>query len=150
MQPLLQWKSNKYYILWEFIYRVRYPACSAPAPYCNMWPVRLSFSTLSHKGKILEENVIELIMCVSISSTTFDWNISHSKKDWARYDQSTHYSCQIVMKLEISIQIFEECSNISFMTIHPVGAELFHADRRTDRTQLMVDFLIFSDAPKNG
>jgi hypothetical protein len=47
------------------------------------------------------------------------------------------------MKLEFSVQIFEECSNIDYMTIRPVGAELVHADRRTDRTQLTVDLLFF-------
>ena len=26
-------------------------------------------------------------MCVSVFSTTFVWNIFHSKKKWARYDQ---------------------------------------------------------------
>jgi hypothetical protein len=39
--------------------------------------------------------------------------------------QRTHYSCQILMKLD-SIQI----SN--FIKIRPVGAELFHARRQTD------------------
>ena len=36
------------------------------------------------------------------------------------------------------------------MKIRPVGAELFHADRRTDRhmTKLMVAFRNFSNAPK--
>ena len=35
------------------------------------------------------------------------------------------------MKLEFFRQLFEEYSN--FMKIHPVGAELFRADRGTDR-----------------
>ena len=34
------------------------------------------------------------------------------------------------MKLEFSQQIFEKYSNISFMKIRPVGAELFLADTR--------------------
>jgi len=34
-----------------------------------------------------KKNVIECKMCVLISSTTFVWNISHSKKNWARYDK---------------------------------------------------------------
>jgi hypothetical protein len=41
------------------------------------------------------------------------------------------YSCQIAMKLEFSRQIFEKMSNL--MKIRPVGADLFHADGRTDR-----------------
>jgi len=53
---------------------------------------------------------------------TFVWIISYSKKNWASYDQTsifvfmqnTRYSCQILMKLEFSPQIFEEYSNIKF------------------------------------
>ena len=51
----------------------------------------------------------------------------------AKY-QST-CSCQILIKFEFSRQIFEkknpEISN--FMKIHPLGAEWFQAERRTDR-----------------
>ena len=35
------------------------------------------------------------------------------------------------------------------MTIRPLGAELFHADRRTDMTKLIVTFRNFAKAPKN-
>jgi hypothetical protein len=51
----------------------------------------LSRSTIfSHiflkKRHDLKKIVIEYKMCVLIFSTTFVWNISHSKKKWARYD----------------------------------------------------------------
>jgi hypothetical protein len=40
------------------------------------------------------------------------------------------------------------------MKIHPVGAELFHADRRTDEqtnmTRLLVAFLNFANASQNS
>ena len=39
--PLLQWKSNKYYILWVCVCSLRYRACIAHAPYCHLWPIRL-------------------------------------------------------------------------------------------------------------
>jgi hypothetical protein len=49
------------------------------------------------------------------------WNVSHSKK-WAKYDHkyllvfvcSTRNSCQILMKLEFSRQIFQKCTRIKF------------------------------------
>jgi len=45
----------------------------------------------------------------------------------------TLYSYQTVVKLELSQQIFFKNPQISnFMEIHPVGAELFHADRQKD------------------
>jgi len=35
------------------------------------------------------------------------------------------------------------------MKIRPVGAELFHADERTDMTKLIVVYRNFANAPKN-
>jgi len=34
------------------------------------------------------------------------------------------------------------------MKIHPVGADLFHADGQTDVTKLMVAFYNFTNAPR--
>ena len=34
------------------------------------------------------------------------------------------------------------------MKIRPVGAEIFHAERRTDMTKLIVAFRNFGNAPK--
>jgi len=36
------------------------------------------------------------------------------------------------MKLEISRQIYEQYSNIKFMKMRLLGAQLLHADRQTD------------------
>ena len=36
------------------------------------------------------------------------------------------------------------------MKIRPVGAELFHADRRTDMTKLIIAFRNYVNAPKNS
>ena len=56
---------------------------------------------------------------------------------------STGYSCSILMKFEFSPQI----SN--FMKISPVVADLFHADRRTERNDdVIVAFRNFTNAPK--
>jgi hypothetical protein len=52
------------------------------------------FSTLSHKGHDFRKNVIEHKMCVLIFSTTFVWNISHSK-NWARYINVHRSSCKV-------------------------------------------------------
>jgi hypothetical protein len=40
-------------------------------------------------------------------------------------------------------------SNIIFHENHQVGAELFHADGRTDMTKSIVAFRYFANAPKN-
>ena len=71
--------------------------------------------------------------------------------------QSTRFSCHILMKLEFSRQILEKYTDIKFhKKIRPVGAELFHVDRCTDRwtdgqthmTKLIVAFRNFAKAPK--
>ena len=51
------------------------------------WPSLNYFSTLSHKRHdFLKRKVTEHKMCVLISSTTFAWDIFHSKNNWVRYD----------------------------------------------------------------
>jgi hypothetical protein len=74
------------------------------------------FSTLSHKRYDFRKEIIENKMRVLIFSTNFDENISHSKKNLARYChkrenvfmQSTRYPCRILMELEFSGEIFEK------------------------------------------
>jgi len=57
---------------------------------------------------------------------------------------------QILVELEFSRQIFEKNTPISnFVKIHPVGAELFHADGRTGMTKLVVAFGNFVNAPQS-
>jgi hypothetical protein len=103
-------------------------------------------------------------MCVLIFSTNFAWNISYSNKIWARYVKkcivvlmwNTRYSCQILIKLQISRQTFEKYSDINFMKIRQVGAKMFHADGGTEgrrdgqrnTTKLVVAFRNFAKAPK--
>jgi hypothetical protein len=101
-----------------------------------------SFSTLSHEGHDFRKNVAEYEICVLIFCTAFILNISHSEKNSEKYCHkcenvfmySTHYSCQILMKLKSSRQIFRKKAQVSyFYKICPAGAELFHADGQTDR-----------------
>jgi len=51
------------------------------------------------------------------------------------------------MKLEFSCQISKNAQISNFMKIYPVGAELLHADRKTDMGKLIVAFRDFSNAP---
>jgi len=54
------------------------------------------FSILSHKRHNFQENVIEHKMCIFIFSTTFVWNFSHSKKNWARNDKNINWASRKV------------------------------------------------------
>ena len=122
------------------------------------------FSTLSHKqpGFFKKKKILNK-MQVLIFSTTFSETYLIlrgteryiiKKLHWSSCTVAC-YGCQILIKLEFSRQIFEKYSNIKFMTIHPVGAEMFHADGRTDgrtdMTKLIVAFLFcnFAKGPKN-
>ena len=98
-------------------------------------------------------------MCDLISSTTFDWNISHYKKSPARY----HHKCTVPVILVIFcrnsnfLDRFSRNSQLlSFVKIHPVEAELFHAaqehtdiqpDGHTDMTMLVVAYRNFANLP---
>ena len=54
------------------------------------------------------------------------------------------------MKVEVSRTDIRKNTPISnFMKIRPVGEELFHADGRTDKTELMVACRNSANAPEN-
>jgi hypothetical protein len=44
------------------------------------------------------------------------------------------------MTLEYSQQIFEKSSNLNFMKVRQVGAELFHANRRDEASSSFYQF----------
>jgi hypothetical protein len=62
---------------------------------------------------------------------------------------SARYSCQILIKLEFSRQIYEKTRISNFMKIRPAGAEVFHTDGVQIDTKLTVTFRNCANAPKN-
>ena len=48
--------------------------------------------------------------------------------------QSTRYSCQIVVKLEISLHMFEKFSNFKFHENPPSGSRVFPCGRTDGQT----------------
>ena len=112
------------------------------------------FSTLSHKRNDFRKKVNGREMCILIFSTTFICNISHSKKNSARYCRksenvfmySTRYSCQILIKLEFSGQSFEKITNIIY---HPMSCSVWTDRRQTDMTKQLLDFRNFAYVPNN-
>jgi len=116
---MLQWKSNKYCILWVCVCSLRYPDYNEHTPYYHLWsaPAIQYFPTLSKKKghDFRKKRTLLFTKCVSIFSTNFVWKIFHSKMNWARHDQkcikalmqSTLYYCPIdsvrkILKYEIS------------------------------------------------
>ena len=41
MEPLWQWKNNKYYLFRMYVGSLRYLVCNTRSPYCHLWPARL-------------------------------------------------------------------------------------------------------------
>jgi hypothetical protein len=98
------------------------------------------FPTLSHKqyDSRKKKKFTERKMCGLILSTTFVWNVSYSKKEWARYDQkstlvfmwSTGYCCQILVKITISTYFRKV---LRYQTSFQWGPSCsVQTDRRTD------------------
>jgi hypothetical protein len=93
-------------------------------------------------------------MCVSIFSTTFAYNISHSTKNLARYRQkcrnvfmlSTRDSWRIVMQLEFSRQIFGNSADIKFHRNPSSGSAVVkrtgHAEKQVSRYEVTVQYII--------
>jgi hypothetical protein len=98
--------------------------------------------TISHKWHNLKKKRSYWTKkSVSIFSTTFVWNISHYTKNLARYYHqctfffmlSIHNSCQILMKIEFSQQMFEQYSNIKFHVSLSSGSQVVPWNRKADR-----------------
>jgi len=104
-------------------------------------PILTHFSTFSRERHDFRKLVTEHKICAMTSlqflSETFltprrtERDIIYHKCTHI-FRRSTRYCCQITMKVEISLQIFEEYSISNFMKIRATEAKLFHTDGRTD------------------
>jgi hypothetical protein len=118
-----------------------YPACNAYVPccHCGLSGV-IEISTLPHKRHDFREKVFEHKMCVFTLCTNFIWNICYFKKNSARYYHkstrvskwSAHYSCQILVTLEFSLQVFEKRLNNKFHENPSSGSRVVPCER-TDK-----------------
>jgi len=91
VQPLLQLKSNNYYVLWVYVLSLRYPAWNAHAPCCCPWPVWLYniFPSYLANDRIFERKLLNII-CVFWFSLHLCLKYFSFKKNWARYDKKIH------------------------------------------------------------
>jgi len=141
--------------------------CAYVVLYCHLWPV-WPYSTFSHNvmhGKIFGKKVIENKMCVLIFSTTFVWNISHSKERSEILSQSF---VDFSVKYTLFLSDFKETWVFSTFSknnqalnstkICAMRVESFHGngrtDRQTDRWTVMrkpiIAFRNFENASKTG
>ena len=100
-------------------------------------------------AQFLEKKLLN-IKCTFWFPTNFVWNISHSKKNWARhyhkctytFTQSTCYSCQTLMKLQFSWQSYKKYSDIKFHE-NPFSGSRDVPFGQTDLMKLIIAFCNF-------
>jgi len=142
MQPLLKWKSNKFYVIWVCVRSFRYldEMCMSHVVTCGLSGSKY-FPYYHINGTIFEKNkkVTEHKTCVSIFSTTSVRNIL--RKTERDVVQTVYWSASQVTVIIVTFHLdlnflnsfFEKWSNIKFMKIHPVETELFHAEGKMGR-----------------
>ena len=162
VQPLLQWKINKYYIFWVCVCSLWYPAWNAHAPllYCHMWwPVRL-YNNFPHyliKWHDFRKKNLPSIKCVLFSPKLLFETFLILKIIQRDTINVYWFSCEvpvILVRLKWNLnflEIFAKNTQISnFMKILRVKAELLHANRpegQTDKTKLRVAFSSSANTP---
>ena len=121
------------------------------APLYNIFPHYLINCT------ILGKNVTKQKKCVSSFSTTSAWHIYHSKKNRARDDHkwilvfkhNTRLPCQVITKLEFSLQIFERYSNIKFNKNTSSGSRVVPCGRTDWHDEANSSFSLLCGRTKN-
>ena len=125
---------------------------------CGQPRSTLFFRIISERAQ-LKKKVAECKMCVLIFSTTFVWNISHSKKKWAGYDNKI---CTVLrVNCPLLLSTFNEILNfstdfrktlqyqISWISVTWEQSYSMQTDRQTEMMTLIVPFSSFVKAPKS-
>jgi len=129
--------------------------CACPILSSVAWLTLQYFSTLPHKRHDFRKTKLFYIKCFD-----FVWNISHSKKNWARYDQKCTY-----IGLHVKYPLFFSDFNETWILMTDFIKKTLKyqiswksdqwepsCSMRTDRCDVMkliVAFRNFANAPKN-
>ena len=134
----MPWNSNK------SVCSLSYPACKARASYCHLRPVPFNniFPKLRHKRNDFWKNVVENKMCVLIFSTNFPPKSFSFQEEFgeilSQMCKGLHVKYPILLPdfhehLNILDRLTTNMQTLNFMKIRSVGAEVFLADRKTQR-----------------
>ena len=156
LQPLLQWKSNKYYIFWVCVCSLRHPARKAHAPYCHRWPARF-YHIFPHyliKGTIFE-NTLSNIKCVF----WFSLQLFSDTYLIPRRNERDMIKMYVGLHVKYLTCLFDFKEILIFKTDFPKILKYQISwksvkwkpiySTRTDTRKLIVTFRKFTNAPKN-
>jgi len=119
------------------------------------YPALKHFSTFSHKQHVFrKKKVTEYKMCALSLSTTFVWDISHSRRKWARYDKimyiGIHVKCPLFLSDFNETWIFAK--DFRKIIKYQISCKAVQWEPscsiRTAITRLIVAFRNFAKAPK--
>jgi len=121
---------------------------------CGLPSSTIIFHIFSWKARFSKKGT-EHQMCILVFCTRFFWNISHVRRNERDVIKNIYRpSCEvpfILVRFWWNLKVIDrlkkklELSNL--MKIHPVGAEMFHADRRWGKQ--IVALRNFAKAPKH-
>jgi hypothetical protein len=143
VQPLLQWKSNKYYIFWACICSLMHPVFNVYAP-CYLvirelvwlFHIFLHYLTTSTIFGTRVLNVKCVLFSLQISFVTFPTPRS-TEQDTVINVHRTYYKVPVILlwfswSLNFLSRFLKNTQISNSIKIHPVCAVLFHADGRMD------------------
>jgi len=145
MPPLLQWKSNNYYIFWVCIFslgtqhvmRMRgIILSSVTCPLYHIFPHYLLNDTIFDKKEILNTKCVYWFPLQILSETFLFLRTTERDTIKHAYQSSckvpTRHTWEIFVKRKLSWQISEKCTNIKFHENPPSGSRAVQCGR-TDR-----------------
>jgi hypothetical protein len=153
--PLLQWKSNKYYILRGCVCRLSYLACKAHMP-CGLPGSTILFHILSHKWHDIWKKLLNIKCVVWFSLQLLSETFLIVRSEWDN-DKNVYWSsCKLSLSLvrcQWNLNFPDRFSKttqiLNFMKIHSMGVEMFHVEGWTDMTKQTVDCYNFGNVPRN-